>query len=347
MKNIFSILIVLTFFSCSKDELGPQCENCIEEEVTTQLSDILITNEGTFNWNNGSISLYKPLSHTISQNVFSQANNNIPLGDVAQSITQINNKAYVVINNSNKVEVIDINNFSSVATISGFNSPRHFLPINTNKAYVTDLYANSIQIVDLNNNSISGNIPLNGWTEELLLHNDSVYVCDMTNDNLLIIDPTNNTLIDSVKVGESPNSILIDQNNKIWIMCSGGINSTNPKLIKFNPQNRTIEATYTFPNISESPGSMKINATGDRLYFLNSNVYRMGINSSTLPTSSFIPNNNNTFYSLGVDPINEDIYVSDAIDYVQNGVIFRYSVEGLLIHQFNAGIIPGAFLFIQ
>lgn len=347
MKFLTYISAVILLLSCSKDKLGPQCIDCNEQETETQATDIIIINEGTFNWNNGSISLYNPSSQTVSQNIFSQANNNIPLGDVVQSISQIGNKAYIVVNNSNKVEVVDIQNFNSTSTITGFNSPRYFLAVSTSKAYVTDLYSNSIQILDLNSNSISGSIPVPGWTEELLLHNDSVYVCDMTNDNLLIIDPTNNTLIDSIKVGESPNSLVIDQNNKIWIMCSGGINSSLPELIQFNPQNRTIENTFTFNNISESPGNLQINATGSQLYFLNSNVYDMNINSPTLPSAPLITSNGNTFYGIGVNPTSDEVYVSDAIDYVQSGIIFRYSSSGALIDQFNSGIIPKSFLFIQ
>ena len=347
MRVILFITIISLLFSCKKEELGPQCASCSEEVTNTQYADVLITNEGTFNWNNGSVSLYKPTTQTVAQNIFSQANNNIPLGDVIQSISQIENKAYIVVNNSNKIEVVNINSFNLEATITGFTSPRYLLPISNSKAYVTDLYSNSIQIVNLLSNSITGNIPLSGWTEELLLFNDSVYVCDMTNDNLLIIDPTTNTLVDSVKLGESPNSIIIDQNNKIWIMCSGGISSSIPKLIQFNPFTRTIEQTFVFSNITESPGNLKINNTGDVLYFLNSNVYKMNINDTSLPSNAFITNNNNTFYGLGVDPINEDIYISDAIDYVQNGIIFRYSSTGTPIHQFNCGIIPGTFLFIE
>jgi len=347
VRHLFFILIILLFFSCSKEELGPQCVNCIEEEITTKINDVLIINEGTFNWSNASISLYSPENQTVSQNIFSQNNNNLPLGDVAQSVSQINSKAYIVINNSNKIEVIDINDFSSLSTITGFNSPRYFLPINNNTAYVTDLYSNSIQIVDLNSNTISGNITLSGWTEELLLHNDTVYICDMTNDNILLINPNNNTLIDSVKVGESPNSMVIDKNNKLWIMCSGGFSSTNPKLIKFNPQTRTIETTFTFSNISESPGNLNINATGDQLYFINSSIYKMSINDPLLTQTPFITSSGNTYYQLGINPINEDIYISDAIDYIQNGVVFRYSSSGGLIDQFNAGIIPGDFLFIK
>mgnify|MGYP006197631115 CR=1 FL=1 len=104
MKLAAALFIVILMNACTKNELGPQCSTCNTEETTsTQYADVLIVNEGTFNWNNASISLYQPGNKTVTQNTFSQANNNIPLGDIAQSITSINNKAYIVINNSNKI----------------------------------------------------------------------------------------------------------------------------------------------------------------------------------------------------------------------------------------------------
>ena len=38
-----------------------------------------------------------------------------------------------------------------------------------------------------------------------------------------------------------------------------------------------------------------------------------------------------------------DSYVADAIDYQQQGIVYRYSSEGELIDEFYVGIIPGAF----
>ncbi len=347
MRLFLYIAIILTLLSCSKEETGPQCISCNESSITTtNNTDVVIVNEGNFGPGSGTITVYNNLSQTVSQSVFQQ-NNGFSLGNVAQSITQYGDKGYIVVNNSNKVEVVDINNFNTIGTITGFNSPRYLLPINNSKAYVTDLYSNSIQIVDLSNNSITGSIPLSGWTEELLLYNDTVYVCDMTNDNILIIDPATNLLIDSVKVAEQPNSIVKDKNNQLWVLCDGGFNQTNPELIKFNPQTRSIETTFVFPGITESPNRLNINSAGDQLYYINSDVYTMNINDVSLPTVPFINSSSNTYYGLGVDPINEDVYVSDAKDFVQNGTVFRYSSTGSLVHQFNSGIIPGNFLFIQ
>ena len=51
------------------------------------------------------------------------------------------------------------------------------------------------------------------------------------------------------------------------------------------------------------------------------------------------------FYKIAVNPENGDIYVSDAKTYVQNGTVYRYSSDGVLLSSFDAGICPGFMLF--
>ncbi|MDD3108749.1 MAG: YncE family protein, partial [Alistipes sp.] len=46
-----------------------------------------------------------------------------------------------------------------------------------------------------------------------------------------------------------------------------------------------------------------------------------------------------------VDPYRSEVYVADAIDYVQSGRVYRYTPQGTLLDDFAAGVIPGAFCF--
>jgi hypothetical protein len=46
---------------------------------------------------------------------------------------------------------------------------------------------------------------------------------------------------------------------------------------------------------------------------------------------------------LTVDPLTDEVYIADAVDYTQQGKIYRYSASGELIDEFYVGIIPGAF----
>ena len=84
----------------------------------------------------------------------------------------------------------------------------------------------------------------------------------------------------------------------------------------------------------------------DTIYFLNNGVWRMSENDSILPMTPLIASSGNSFYGLGIDAVRHEIYVSDAIDYVQKGKILRYYSDGTLKNSFLAGIIPGDFLFL-
>lgn len=61
------------------------------------------------------------------------------------------------------------------------------------------------------------------------------------------------------------------------------------------------------------------------------------------PVKPFLPYNNTLYYGLTINPVNSEVYIADAIDYVQNGVVLRYSPDGELLDEFYVGIIPGAF----
>lgn len=57
----------------------------------------------------------------------------------------------------------------------------------------------------------------------------------------------------------------------------------------------------------------------------------------------FLEYSGTIYYGLTVNPANGEVYIADAIDYQQQGMIYRYSPEGKLIDEFYVGIIPGAF----
>ncbi len=71
----------------------------------------------------------------------------------------------------------------------------------------------------------------------------------------------------------------------------------------------------------------------------------MSIYDQELPDNPTINEETRNYYALGVDPTRNEIYISDALDYNQNGIVFRYSASGDFISSFEAGIIPGCFGF--
>ena len=86
-----------------------------------------------------------------------------------------------------------------------------------------------------------------------------------------------------------------------------------------------------------------MNGTKDRLYWINNDIWQMDVTAENVPPQPFLPCGYARYYGLTVSPHNGDVYVSDAVDYMQQGVVYRYSKEGKLVDQFYAGVIPGAF----
>jgi YVTN family beta-propeller protein len=220
------------------------------------------------------------------------------------------------------------------------------LPVSNSKAYVSDLYANKIYIVNIGTNEIVGNIPFNGWSEEMTMIYGKVFVTAKQSNFVYVIDASTNNLTDSIAIGYGSNSIVQDINGKLWVLCDGNLtNSVLPSLHQINPLTLSVEQSFHFSNVNDAPWRLKLNGSFDTLYYLNKGVYRMPINASTLPSQAFISSLGNNFYGLGINPANSEIYVSDAIDYVQKGHIYRYKATGILHSSFKAGIIPGDFYF--
>ncbi len=341
MKQLLYIAIALVLLACNKKEVGPQH---YLEEVELSAGGVYIVNEGNFMWGNGSVSFYQPNEQEVTSSVF-QGVNGVPLGDVPQSMVKFNANYYIMVNSSGKIEVVDTASFSSVATITGLNSPRYFLGISPGKAYVTDLYSNGVSIINLTTHQLQGQIPVNGWTEALLMASNKVFVANKGADYVVVIDPNLDVVTDTIVLSKTPNSMVVDGNDKLWVLCDGGVSEEQPVLYRINPNSLVIEQSFTFANINASPGNLQINAEGTTLYFLNQDVFKMNTLANALPGSPFILAGGRLLYGLGIDPKTEEVYVADAVDYVQQGVVWRYGVNAAYVDSFKAGIIPGFFYF--
>ncbi len=335
-------LAILTVFlvACRKDKPAP-----ITTQFNNSSSGVFISNEGNFQFGNASIGFYNLNDQNYADDLFKNANNR-PLGDVCQSLYFFNNKIYITVNNSNKIEVVNPSTFSSIATITGLQSPRYFLPVSIQKAYITDYNANAISVIDLNSNALIKKIACKGWTEELLMSNGKVYVTNKDSKALYVIDPLRDTIIDSIQIGYGANSIQLDRFNNLWVLSNGNAQTNEvASLSQINTTSDSVIKTIPFNTISEQPWRLKINGSADTLYYLNNGVYALPINATQLNQQPLIPESKRLFYGLGVDPFSNVIYVSDAIDYVQKGIIYRFQSNGQLINSFRAGIIPNDFYF--
>ncbi len=362
-SNIFPLLPSIVAFtclivSCSKEPIRetPVIPDPTDSTpvATTYEHGVFVVNEGNFNWGNASVTFIDNSGNNAIQDIYKKANDR-SLGDVAQSMTVIGTKGYIVVNNSNRVEVVNLKDFKSVKSIDGFSSPRYFEAVDANKAYVTNLQHN-ISIINLTTNVVSGVIKTTSWTESLIHYKDYMYVTSVgsfsePNSNrraqIYVISTKEDRIIDSIQTGKEPLGMVIDKKEKLWVLCTGGYdNFEAPSLVRINPELKMIEKAYVFPAGQGVPSKLCINPTGDTLYFLNGGVFQMPVTSAGLPSQPFISSNGRLFYGLAIHPKNGTIYVSDAIDYVQNGRVLKYSATiGSKLAEYQAGRIPGSFSF--
>ena len=354
-KYLVILAVLLALFSCNDDPV-----ETIYFDFTGN-HGVYVLSEGNFMYGNSSLSFYDPADKRVYNQVF-QARNGAPLGDVAQSMTIWNNMGFVVVNNSGKIYVIDSKTAEFKGSISGLSSPRYVHIINKQKAYVTDLYARKITIFNPETFEITGKIPVNNSnsqfqqhpTEQMVPWKNLLFVNCWSYDNkILVVDTDTDQLVDSIEVFKQPNSMVLDKYNKLWVLTDGGFEGSaygyeQPGLLKIDAETREIERSFRFA-VGERPLKLTINPSGDSIFYLNRHVWRMSVNDKRLPEQPFILSENASvyggFYSLGIDPATSEIYVGDAIDHRQNGIVRRYSSSGKFIHEFKVGISPGYFAF--
>jgi DNA-binding beta-propeller fold protein YncE len=339
--TVVGMFILLALSACKKDELQPEPD--LPEEKG---HSVFVLNEGNYQWGNASLSLIDLNNNSIQNDVFSAANNR-PLGDVLQSATFINNEIWLVVNNSQRIERIDPKTAKNKGTINGLQSPRYVLNTGAGKAYVSDLYSGTIHCIDTSTYSITNSIHTQGWTEEMALLNGFIWVCNTGGNQVYKINRETDQIVDSISVGIKPRSIRSDKLGRIWVLCEGEIppQESAGSLCCIDATTNAVIQQFAFPEITDHPSKLCINAAGDRLYFLNKGLHRMPITDASLPLLPFISQDNRLFYGLAIRPQDESIWLSDARDYVQQGIVYRYQSDGTLAQQWNAGVIPGGFLF--
>jgi YVTN family beta-propeller protein len=342
-KSIIVIVFSFLISSCIR-EPNPVIWNLNKSYLSGKGAFIL--NEGNFRSGNGSLSFFSYDSLKIFNHVFLDINKR-PLGDIPYSMSFYGSKAYIVVNNSGKIEVVNSNDMTSVATINGIASPRYVSFINDTKAYVSSLYSDSLIILDLSSNSISGYINLGKSSESIVIDQSAAYVANWTGGNkIMVIDTGNDLVTDSIEVGAEPESMVIDKNETLWVLCNGGWKREYfAELIGIDTRANTIKKRFAFPAITDSPTCLQVDSDGEVMFFILNGVRRMNINDGQLPAEDFIPNHDRSFYKMGINPDNDEIFVTDAVDYVQRGNVLRYSKEGTFISEMQADIIPGSICF--
>lgn len=341
MKKLKYMFLLVSVFSCKKD--APPIMNDSEVHGTDVA---IVCNEGNFMLGNASLSKIDISGGLVDNDMFTDVNG-LPLGDVCQSIYFSTNRAYVVVNNSQKIVACNPQTWETEFTVTGFNSPRYFCEVLPGKAYVTEIYSGQIDVVDLNTKTVTGYIPCPGWSEKIFVSGSYAFITRPGASHIKVINIFTDAVVDSIQTGYGSNSIVQDANGKLWVLCSGNsATSEVARLVKINPASLQVESTLLFSSTTMSPQALTINRTYDTLLYLNNGVYTLPITSSSIPATATIAQPaGSSFYGVDVHPYSGQIFLTDALDYVQSGKVYRYKMNGTLLNSYSVGYLPNHVYF--
>ncbi|MEJ2054890.1 MAG: hypothetical protein P8X42_13290 [Calditrichaceae bacterium] len=344
---LFGILVCgLVSFRCEKDPISG------DMEAKVKLNGVFIINEGGFGHNNGSLSFYSADDRSIQNNIFEQVNGR-DLGDVVQSITIIDTLGFIVVNNSNTIEVISIKSWKSLKTIhmAAGSSPRYLADGENGKAYVTNLYANNVSVISLSNYQIETSVKVGANPEQIEIWDDKAFVANSglgTGNTVSVIDLSSNAVAATITVGDNPVSVKKDQNNVIHVLCTGSWGDytnpddpgTNGGVFAINPVSLQVVDSLI---LEGHPSKLCIDNHNTGYFIDGSNIISFSTETYEVINDTLIAG---FYYGLALDPVSEKLFAMDARDYAQNGSVSVFDLEGNLLAAFDVGIIPGSAAFV-
>lgn len=312
-------------------------------------SNVFILCEGNMTQSNASLWMLNEDLNQITGPIHWDPNAN-PLGDVGQSMTIYNNKLFIIMNNSNTVEIMDLSNgVSYESTISlPYAGPRE-MEVVDGKGYLSCWYLNAILVTDLSTNTILDTISVNGLPEDLVYYDNRLYTSinmnsDWSSGNRILsfdISGDKAVVIDTFEVISGPGQILAHNGNlfvvstyydTLWNIYSG---TSRIDLSDGSVTKKDYGVTFNF--------GIDITLYRGLVY----RTYNGGIapltDSLTVDTTGQIGNLSNV-YSMATY---KDYIYFGLSDYMAPDDIVILDSLGNLIGQFQVGAIPGSFAFYE
>ncbi len=340
----------LFFVSCSDDDSNDNTPSGAYD------NGMLIINQGNFGQGNSTVSFLSD-DLVLENNIFAAVNPGHTLGDTAQDIGLKGDLAYIVLNVSNKIEIVNRYTFAHVATISqGLDNPR-YIAFHNDKAFVTN-WGNGgvttddyVAVINLSTNTVTSEIAVVEGPERILEEDGKLYVTHKGGygygNSVTVINGSTNAIVTTIAVGDVPNT-MEEEGGKLYVMCEGKPSwagtETAGSLVVINLSNNTVSSTLAFSGTSH-PTNLVIE--DDKIYFTDgSDIYSMAKNSSTLPSSPLFTTEEQGVYGVSAFAVEDGrIYVGDAMDFNSNGKVYVYSLSGGTPQSFTVGITPSGFYF--
>lgn len=376
MKTNFKFWLLLAFVAaalqgCQEDDpIIPEEVEVLPPETVTTVQGFYLLNEGNMNMNKASLDYYDYETGSYKRNVYGQANPDatLGLGDVGNDIGIYGSKLYSVINNSNKIEVMDVVTAKRLKVIDIKNC--RYVTFANGKAYAS-AYDGEVQLgenspngfvaeIDTTSLSITKTVKVGRQPEEMAVVGNKLYVANSGGYSppnyertVSVIDLKTFTKIKDIDVAINLHRLEADEDGDLYVSSRGDYYDIPSKLFVIDTKTDLIKKTFDI-------ACSNLTIVGDKAYIIGSefsyatfdyiiNYSLINVKTETLLTESFLPkavsDEIKTPYGLAVDPVSLNVFITDAGDYVSPGKLYCIDKNGNTKFTVTTGDIPAHFAF--
>lgn len=371
MKRLLYSLCLLLFAltGCRKEPaVVPE-----ETEQVTGPSDgasFFLLNEGNMNMNKASLDKFEAASGTYRRNIFEATNPEVirGLGDVGNDIKVYGSKLYIVVNISNKVEILDLKTARRINKIDIQNC--RYITFDAGKAYVSSYEGSvgsankaegSVLRIDTTTLRIEARAQVGRQPEEMAIVGRKLYVAnsggyDPTDyeRSVSVVDLDSFKELKRIDVAENLHRVRADKYGDLYVSSRGDYYGSPSNLFVIDTHTDRVKKVF---NIATS--NIWIDDDLAYIYSLDwdyttqrntINYSVINVRDETLAEGNFIKDGTEKSitkpFGIAVDPKTKDIYVSDAKDYLSPGTLYCFDKNGFKKWSVMTGDIPAHLAFI-
>lgn len=338
MKKYFklSVLFALlaTFCACEPQPTGED-----DNKPTESSKGYYVLCEGTYGRNNASLDFYDIVAQTTTIDIFNQENG-VSLGETANDMIEKNGKLYIVVTGSNCVMVVNKSDCKKIAlipiTTSENSQPRNIIDGGDN-LYVSCFDGNICKINPTTNTIVKTFATQGRNPEQLTVSNGKLYVScngglDFPNyDNVVeVYDLATDNMLKQIEVGINPGT-AIAKDGYIYVQIRGNYGDIPQEIIKINSQTDEITERATVSmSCFDIVGDKIIFASTDYTTYTNSykTIPLNNLNATPQDFITNIPSDKTITSPYKISHDENNIFITDAIDYVSNGRCFVFDYAG-------------------
>lgn len=376
MKKINFYLLVFSMFSlfaCRTDEYVPkeEVETGLAPPENTAIKGFYILNEGNMGSNKCTLDFFDYTTGSYRRNIYAEINPSVvkELGDVGNDIQIYGSKLYVIVNVSNKIEVLDAKTAKRIKTIQLQNC--RYIKFKDGKAYASS-YAGPVDInpnapkgkvveIDTTSLAIQRQVTVGYQPEEieivgsqLFVANSGGYMVPNYDKTVSVIDLNTFTETKKLNVAINLHRLKKDNYGDLYVSSRGDYYNVPSSLFLVDALTGAVKKDFHVA-VSE------MTIVNDKLYYYgnefnyNTHAYTKSFGIIDVKTEQVISNKIidqeyvdaiKAPYGITVNPITEDIYITDARNYVSTGFVYCFNKSGHFKWKTEGGNIPAHFAFL-